>query len=238
MGTIDLTQRSYSKAPSAHSHTFHQIVIPLQGELEIQIGYAQGVLCADRAGFICAQETHEFAAPEGNNQFLVADIPIDQAPRIASLSPFFSLSYAAQQYRSFLAASLESIDSAALRSQVSALAVALLEDGAEAQYDRRVAAAKCYIERHFHLDINVRNVADAAALSPRQLNALFKAQVGTTVHAYVVRCRMERARDLLLTSSATITDIAAAVGYDSAAAFSYRFRQFFDRSPRYYRQNA
>jgi AraC family transcriptional regulator of arabinose operon len=59
-----------------------------------------------------------------------------------------------------------------------------------------------------------------AGPSPSHFSALFRAATGGGVVEYTKRLRMARARELLITSSRGIGDIAAAVGYTDAFYFS------------------
>lgn len=49
---------------------------------------------------------------------------------------------------------------------------------------------------------------------------------------YVTRCRMHHASRLLASSNASVAAIAAQVGYESEAAFSWAFKRVIDATPR------
>ena len=66
-------------------------------------------------------------------------------------------------------------------------------------------------------------------------STLFRAATGGGVVEYTKRLRMARARELLITSSRDIGDIADAVGYPDAFYFSRQFRTVHGCSPSEYR---
>lgn len=81
-----------------------------------------------------------------------------------------------------------------------------------------------------------RAVAAALAVSPRHLAHVFKADTGLTLMAFVARVRVEVARRWLATSEATLTRIAAAVGFAGAPTLSRAFRRHAGDRPGRYRR--
>ena len=100
------------------------------------------------------------------------------------------------------------------------------------------AAAAGYIHAHAEEPLTVATVAEAVGLSANYLGELFKAEFGLSVHDYVNRLRIERARDLLALSDRSVTDIALAVGFDGPSYFGKVFRRATGHTPRAYRNLA
>ncbi|MDB5584935.1 MAG: GlxA family transcriptional regulator [Bradyrhizobium sp.] len=75
-------------------------------------------------------------------------------------------------------------------------------------------------------------IAQIAGVSERQLDRLFRAQVGAGLSAYYLKLRLERARQLVLQSSLPLTEIAVACGFNSAGTFSKSYRAEFGEPPR------
>lgn len=82
---------------------------------------------------------------------------------------------------------------------------------------------------------NRETLAKVAHLSPSRFAALFKEAVGLAPIDYLLRLRMQRARQLLSGSDWTISQIARAVGYSDAFYFSRLFKTHFGFSPKKYR---
>jgi len=95
-----------------------------------------------------------------------------------------------------------------------------------------------YIAEHLAEDIGLADVAAAAKLSPNYVTQLMKKQTGRTFVDFLTALRLQRAQELLATTTLRITEISAAVGYADDAYFARRFRQFLRVSPRDYRRGA
>lgn len=77
----------------------------------------------------------------------------------------------------------------------------------------------------------VGQMAAVAAMSTSAFAERFKRVMGEKPGEYVKRLRLGRSRDLLAKGQLSISETAAAVGYESAAAFSRAFRHVFGVSP-------
>lgn len=80
-------------------------------------------------------------------------------------------------------------------------------------------------------DISLAQLAGETGLSPFHFARLFKKSTGCTPHAYVTRCRVERARQLLLQSPASITHVALEVGFCDQSHLSRHFRRLLGLTP-------
>ena len=68
--------------------------------------------------------------------------------------------------------------------------------------------------------------------SPSSLKKMFKTDFQMPIHEYIVRKRMQLARQLLLQKERSISDIAALTGYADLSNFSRDFKKHFGCSPR------
>ncbi len=73
--------------------------------------------------------------------------------------------------------------------------------------------------------------------SPSTLKKIFRAAFHMPIHEYIVRKRMQLARQLLLQRERTITGIAALTGYADLSNFSRDFKKHFGCSPREFSEN-
>ncbi|RMB02007.1 AraC family transcriptional regulator [Eilatimonas milleporae] len=97
--------------------------------------------------------------------------------------------------------------------------------------DPRIARVLDYIEVHFGEGLTVAELADVACLSPGHFSRLFKASIGDAVWTYVQSRRCERAKEMLLTTQSTLSDIAYACGFAHQGHFTQCFRKQFDVTP-------
>jgi transcriptional regulator GlxA family with amidase domain len=86
-------------------------------------------------------------------------------------------------------------------------------------------------ERDYARDLGPDEVARRVATSRRQLRRVFAEIGGTTFSEYLTRVRLERAAELLRVDSRPVPQIARAVGFRSASAFSVAFRRYHGVSP-------
>ena len=75
-------------------------------------------------------------------------------------------------------------------------------------------------------------------MSTSYLTRLFRQQMETSPHDFLLRYRITRAKQLLMETDLPIGTIAKQVGFTSESNFSYRFSQMSDMTPRAYRNLA
>ncbi|MGC0334716.1 AraC-like DNA-binding protein [Streptomyces sp. SAI-170] len=105
------------------------------------------------------------------------------------------------------------------------------DDGARGRHPF-VAAAQAHVEEHLAGPLSVPDVARAVGVSHSHLTRLFRAETGRTVVSYIRHRRLQRARHLLLSSTLSITAVAAAVGIADLQAFNKACRRELGASPR------
>lgn len=93
-----------------------------------------------------------------------------------------------------------------------------------------------YIAASMHEPLTTQQMAAALGLSVPHLVQGFKASFGTTPWQYVLRTRLSEARRLLETSNASVTAIAAAVGFATPSHFATSFGRHFGVTPVAYRR--
>jgi AraC family transcriptional regulator len=94
---------------------------------------------------------------------------------------------------------------------------------------RRVAQ---HIEFHLDAPLSLRELARVANnMSVFHFARLFKARTGLSPHQYVLRKRVERAKQLLGDGSLTIAEIAARCGFSHQPHFTKAFHQFAGATP-------
>jgi len=88
-----------------------------------------------------------------------------------------------------------------------------------------------YIEDHLDDPLSLSELAAIACLSPFHFSRCFKRSMSMGPSRYVVRRRIDRARHLVVHSDMSLSDIAAATGFDSQSSFTERFRREVGVSP-------
>lgn len=103
---------------------------------------------------------------------------------------------------------------------------------------RRIAAAKVFIDGHYHQPIDLEAIAKRAFLSKYHFHRLFTRVYKKTPHEYVTQIRVEAAKTLLAKEGISITDVCHMVGFESLGSFSTLFSKRSGHSPQYYRNLA
>ena len=79
--------------------------------------------------------------------------------------------------------------------------------------------------------LSLLEIADGAGLSRRQIERLFRQEMGRSPARYYLEIRLDRARHLLVQSSMPVVEVAVACGFVSASHFSKCYRELYNRSP-------
>ena len=103
-------------------------------------------------------------------------------------------------------------------------------DRAEATRDPKIGAVLSYINENLGRELSVDELAEQAYLSRYHFMRLFKAQTGSTVHAYVRQKRLLCAARLIREGESAAR-AAAESGFSDYSAFHRAFRECFGISP-------
>lgn len=101
----------------------------------------------------------------------------------------------------------------------------------------RIREAIHYIDTHLQEELTLKELADYIHLNPSYLSVLFKEQMELTFSEYVTRQRMQRAKELLISTSLPISDIAEQSGYRTAKYFIKIFKEMEGITPSTYRKS-
>jgi len=93
-----------------------------------------------------------------------------------------------------------------------------------------------FIKENYHRDISLEDVAHHVYLSPCYFSRLFKQVQGENFIDYLTRVRLEVAKDLLLHTDLSITEIAARVGYKDYRYFGQVFKKVEGYTPTIFRK--
>ena len=88
-----------------------------------------------------------------------------------------------------------------------------------------------FIEDHLDVDIELSDVAKAAALSQWHFQRIFKALTNETLKSYIRSRRLSNALEALLESDEKIINIALTAGFDSQESFTRAFKKTFNITP-------
>jgi AraC family transcriptional regulator len=101
-----------------------------------------------------------------------------------------------------------------------------------------VQRAISLMHKRFMDQLTLPEIADAAQLSPFHFNRVFRSMIGVVPTVFLAAIRMKEAKNLLLTTQRSVTDICFDVGYTSLGTFTSRFTLLVGLSPSRFRQLA
>jgi len=100
---------------------------------------------------------------------------------------------------------------------------------------RKVEKVSQYILDHYTHRIKLQELADYIQLSPSYLQAIFKEITGSTPIEYLIRVRMNKAKEWIKEDRHSIREISEFVGFHDAFYFSKCFKKSEGMSPTEYR---
>lgn len=103
--------------------------------------------------------------------------------------------------------------------------------------DEAVSIIKDYIDSNYCQNIKITMFSEKYFFSTEYLTRLFRNKYGFTIYEYVLKLRMERAKELLADGDNKIIDIAERLGSADNHYFSKAFRTCFNITPSQYRKD-
>lgn len=99
-----------------------------------------------------------------------------------------------------------------------------------------IKQTKKIIHTQYSKTLKVSQIAKKLNLNRSYLYKIFKEETGYSLKDYLIQIRMEKSADLLTSTTFHISEIANAVGFPDALAFSKAFKKHFSQSPSNYRK--
>ena len=97
--------------------------------------------------------------------------------------------------------------------------------------NRRLLPMLAAMEAAIEEPLSPAALAASAGVSVRQLERLCRAELAASMNEVYLALRMDRALELIRSTGLSITEVAMACGFRSAAHFSRRFKQRHGRAP-------
>lgn len=114
-------------------------------------------------------------------------------------------------------------------------ASAMSSRGTELHHRQVVQTLAMRITERPGKDYAIAELAREAGYSPGHFSRVFKQVFGISPQMYVIRARIDRAKQLLVESSLSISQIADVLGYEDLYFFSRQFKSQTGRAPAHYR---
>ncbi len=109
---------------------------------------------------------------------------------------------------------------------------------AESQIPDCIKEAISLMENNIEDILTIDEITNLVGVSRRQLERLFKSNIGVTPARYYMEHRLTHARQLIQQSNLSIFEVAVACGFVCTAHFSRTFHRYFKQSPTEIRHHA
>jgi AraC family transcriptional regulator len=93
-----------------------------------------------------------------------------------------------------------------------------------------------FVEANLCEDLSLSALAEVVEMPPSQFVRWFKAKVGQSPHAWVITCRLNRAKTLLAKTEQAIAQIAFDCGFSSQSHMTTLFSRYIGITPKQYRE--
>jgi AraC family transcriptional regulator len=123
-----------------------------------------------------------------------------------------------------------------LRQQVPPRVAGKVSDGKERLLAWQARKVRDYIDSHITAPILVADLCALVQRSEAHFSRSFKCTFGESPHSFVVRRRVELAAQHMLTTDASLSDIALRCGFADQAHLSKQFRQAAGQTPAAWRR--
>lgn len=93
-----------------------------------------------------------------------------------------------------------------------------------------------FVDANIDLPISVSDMADRAGFSRYHFIRLFKKTAGMTPRQFIIHRRLEKAREMLVSTESELAEVSYASGFSSQSHLCYMFKREFGVSPGVYRR--
>ena len=107
----------------------------------------------------------------------------------------------------------------------------------EQREERPIHGITRYLQEHLAEEVSLSVLAEEFHLSAQYISQLFKNEIGVGFLAYLTNIRMERAKQLLLSTSLSIAEVSEQSGYSDYRVFTKVFKKAEGITPSQYRRD-
>lgn len=228
--------RNSTRETERHSHTYHQVLLPYSGCLEIEVEGRGGRVAGNIAAFAAAGCDHSCSA-KASDTFVVLNVPADDKHSSfnKALPPaFFSIGPEVRGLLDYMVTlgRRDELPAPLLAAWLSLILHRLT--GNTPPPDRieiGLQRAMAFMKRSFAQTIRVTDIAEAAGMSLTGRHAAFQQRWSTTPYAQLATLRLDAAERLLADPRLSIAEIALRTGHTDQSALTRAMRRERDRTP-------
>ena len=223
---------------SLHQINFNDLTLVLKGSLEYTVNGKIYTLCDGDMIFMPPGTTYIRKNSTDNVDYISFNFHTDDKIQL----PMF-LKNAVHSETLMLISAFDKInqrtylDNKEKNAHILACIISVLEDRAQTQhYNVLTVKIIKYLHSNLNKKITLDDIGALTFFSPIYCDSVFKRDIGKSIIDYLIDERIERAKKLLPDDSYTLSQVAAAVGFNDYNYFSRVFKARSGISPSAYRK--
>ncbi|RJE88385.1 AraC family transcriptional regulator [Paenibacillus sp. 1011MAR3C5] len=224
-------RRTYTANKHTHSHGYGQLIIPLQGELEITAGPKSLMMNTDTLLYVPPACEHTYHSAV-RNEFLVLDIPHFMLSSIElgdrGIACPVNNQWKGIRYLILSELDRQSEHGPALKELFPYISHCLVQE----QKPRSIQ----YIHEHYDEPLTVQKLAEMEHYNRSYYSDWFLKETGKTPSAYIQEVRLSKAKELLRDTNLSILNIAVQVGLEHQSSLTRLFQQYERVTPSQFRK--
>jgi len=218
-------KRSYTRELASHHHEFGQFLFPLQGSLDIKTKGQEINLNTGHCFYLPPQLEHDYRSLD-RNEFLILDVPTHYLPEHTS-NMHIQLDDQWSAIRYLLLEEAKHMDKTSSLTDLARYVVSKLETSNPMSID--------YIHNHFKESIKLETLAKIEHYHPVYYSSWFKKKTGKTLKVYIAELRLKEAKNLLVSTSWSMSKISEELGFENSSSFTRWFGISEGIAPQKYR---
>ncbi|WP_346352976.1 AraC family transcriptional regulator [Azotosporobacter soli] len=227
MDNIQCERRRYECTFSTHAHAYAQLIMPLNGRLEIETETKRVLVDEARLFFLPPDCDHTFRA-ERRNEFLILDIPdalfVKQDLEKLAGGSEYCFDERWQAIRQLLLNEAGRTTRSGAINHLFAYAYSML-------LEECLPASVRHIQAHYAEELDLRKLAEIEHYTVGYYSEWFKKNMGVSPLEYIQRVRLNKAKELLANTRLPIIQIAHMTGYSHHSSLSRAFKDVEKMTP-------
>ncbi|OPA75141.1 AraC family transcriptional regulator [Paenibacillus selenitireducens] len=224
-------RRTYTAKQCAHTHSYAQLILPLQGELTIKTEAQNLQVDPETLFFVPPHCYHSFHST-GPNEFIVLDIPHYMIPwsEIQHGGTSYALNHQWRGIRYLIQHEIDrkAAQGSAMKELFPYISHYLLQE--------QQPTSIRYIHEHYHEDISVSQLAVLEHYNRTYYADWFFKETGKSPSVYIQEVRINKAKELLRDTNLPILQIAIHVGLEHQSSLTRLFQKHEGITPSQYRK--
>lgn len=234
MNSIICEKRIYTDKNKIHTHSYGQLILPINGKLNIETLNKNLSIGNDSIFFLPPDCEHLFKS-NNINEFLVLDIPTnylknnDMNKVVGGKEIVFDEKWKAINY--LFLNEINNKNSSTSINNLFSYCYDLIVDENEFESIK-------YIKENYAEDIDLKKLADIEHYNTNYYTEWFKNNMGVSPIEYIQKLRIDKSKDLLLNTDLTILQVGESVGYKYNSTFTRAFKNIENLTPKEFRQQS